>query len=54
MSGKTQRRWWVPNLRDAFVIGGIVLVASGAAWIYPPAGLIAGGLLISALGYWGA
>lgn len=33
------------DLQDAFLVSGAISIVGGIAWIYPPAGLIAAGLL---------
>jgi len=52
VSGAKQR-WWVPGVRDVLVFGGLALVAAGAGWIFPPAGLIAAGAGLLVVAYWG-
>jgi hypothetical protein len=41
----------LPGLRDLHIYGGGGLVAAGAGMIYPPAGFIAFGALLVALGF---
>lgn len=38
------------DLQDVFAFGGIGMVSAGAAWIYPPAGLIVAGAFFVWLG----
>ena len=38
------------DVQDAFLLAGAVSIVGGIAWIYPPAGLIAAGLLFLTIG----
>lgn len=41
------------GVRDAFVGGGILLTAAGAAMVYPPAGVLTLGITLLLLGIFG-
>lgn len=43
-----------PLLWDLLSFAGVVLVAAGLGWAWPPAAPIFLGLVLSALGLWGA
>lgn len=40
------------NARDVVGVSGLLLTAAGAAWVFPPAGLIVPGLILMAVAIW--
>jgi hypothetical protein len=51
-TSRPQRRVWLPELRDLFVLGGLGLASYGTWLVFEPAGYILAGAGLFFLGRW--